>query len=877
MHTPTSPTFKILSALCASTVLMLSTTVSALGQQIPAGYMLVPTGNMYGMQPYAPSYGYPYGYAPAQQPAPVGATTSPDATTSSLRAPKDYGFLGEKLTLTATLHDTSNHPLAGRTVTLLSTRASDSITAISPTTDANGEATFTILGKEEGVATITALDSASGVVLTERPRLVFLDRGGMGGDPAAAHAASTPGTITLASANFLGSDLLSSTGQSTTTYSQKLKVNFPATVTANTPYDIDVSITDLNDIIQPTYTGTVSFTSSDAAAILPTAKVMSDIDQGDHLFARAVTFTTPGQQTLTITADSATQPAILTIAVQGAAATGDAPLISAPLDGALTKGPATIVGTSTPNTNLAILVDDKVFTKSQTDTTGAYSIPLTGLADGQHTLAVSALQADGTMGTTSKSITVTIDSIAPVMQNIDIAPSAVLEVGQRARITVTSEPKLSDAHIEIRSDTDTATTAPKKLQLIESTTIPGQYLGDIDTKSVHDYMLDVVLADAAGNTTRMQDADALRVVAKNTAAATPAPVKPTPTLVTPKVTTPVTPAPRVTTPNPTPIAPTAPVAPVKPTPQLTIINVQAQPHDGRADIGWPAPINAKDIAYYIIHYGTQAGAPTAQYVTPDARTTWYLGNLQNDTTYYYTVEGYDAQNNKISYSNELSVTPTTVLGLVADTCQNGVTISWKPVTTVKITNYELDYGMQSGQFTDSQSVPSSQTSATVNNLINGKPYYFTVRGLDATGNITFAVNEEISATPGSGGACHNAATVVPLLPVKLNQMKDNAGNTVLYWNPIAGATSYRVYGGTQPGVFDLPTVTITTTSLQPKGLTPDAQYYFTVRAIGANGVEALHYSNVVQIKVGPEALLALSLVGGIGGAWLLKRRKKGKN
>jgi hypothetical protein len=71
------------------------------------------------------------------------------------------------------------------------------------------------------------------------------------------------------------------------------------TVTGGTSFTITVAAVDQYNNLLTGYTGTVSFTSSDAAAILPSSYAFTAADHGEHKFT--VTLTTAGTQTVTAT------------------------------------------------------------------------------------------------------------------------------------------------------------------------------------------------------------------------------------------------------------------------------------------------------------------------------------------------------------------------------------------------------------------------------------------------------------------------------------------------------------------------------------------------------------------------------------------------
>jgi hypothetical protein len=82
-----------------------------------------------------------------------------------------------------------------------------------------------------------------------------------------------------------------------------LIVRVPDNAPVGVPTNVTVVAVDVNGRLVPNYTGTVSITSSDAAAVLPANFTFSSSDHGRHTFQ--VTFNTPGDQTVTAT-DTAT-------------------------------------------------------------------------------------------------------------------------------------------------------------------------------------------------------------------------------------------------------------------------------------------------------------------------------------------------------------------------------------------------------------------------------------------------------------------------------------------------------------------------------------------------------------------------------------------
>jgi hypothetical protein len=111
------------------------------------------------------------------------------------------------------------------------------------------------------------------------------------------------------------------------------KVAAPATVVAGTPFSVTVSAIDQNNAVVTTFTGTVSFSCDDLAAILPGQYTFNTADNGAHAFdpPNGVTMFTAGTRTLTVTdtADNLTGSA--TIIVQPGTVTSWA-FVQQPLD-----------------------------------------------------------------------------------------------------------------------------------------------------------------------------------------------------------------------------------------------------------------------------------------------------------------------------------------------------------------------------------------------------------------------------------------------------------------------------------------------------------------------------------------------------------------
>jgi trimeric autotransporter adhesin len=159
-------------------------------------------------------------------------------------------------TITVTVKESSGVVLSGKTVTLLSSRGSDDIVSpSSATTNASGIATFTIKSTTGGTSTLTAtVDSIS-----------------------------MTGTVKFLSTQSVASMLV--TGYPAP---QMMGTSGSVTVTALDAFGATVA-----------YTGTVTFSSTDSAAVLPSSYAFTASDNGTKVFT--TTLNTMGTHSITVT------------------------------------------------------------------------------------------------------------------------------------------------------------------------------------------------------------------------------------------------------------------------------------------------------------------------------------------------------------------------------------------------------------------------------------------------------------------------------------------------------------------------------------------------------------------------------------------------
>ena len=205
--------------------------------------------------------------------------------------------------------------------------------------------------------------------------------------------------------------------------------------------------------------------------------------------------------------------------------------------------------------------------------------------------------------------------------------------------------------------------------------------------------------------------------------------------------------------------------------------------------------------------------------------------LEPERTYSYYVEAYDIVRNRSERSNSLDVTtepdtqaPTAPKNLVVATkSPSSISLSWTGSSdNVKVAGYEI---CRNG----AKIAVADGTSHTDSGLAPGT-YTYTVRAFDSSGNFSEASNQV---------AFDNQAPTAPELMVS----SKTAASVSLRWTASAdnvGVTGYELY---RNGVK---IKTLTATSYNDTGLTPDTAYTYIVKAYDAAG-NISDESNALQV------------------------------
>ena len=149
-----------------------------------------------------------------------------------------------------------------------------------------------------------------------------------------------------------------------------------------------------------------------------------------------------------------------------------------------------------------------------------------------------------------------------------------------------------------------------------------------------------------------------------------------------------------------------------------------------------------------------------------------------------------------------------------------VSLSWNSVSGA--TSYKVKYGTASGTYPTTVDA-AANTTATINNLINGTTYYFVAAALNATGE-SINSNEKLAMPQAPA----------PAAPA-LNSATPGDKSVTLTWAASANATSYSIKYGTTSGSYGALISVTNVTTYTVSGLTNNTAYFFVVTASNASG------------------------------------------
>lgn len=266
-----------------------------------------------------------------------------------------------------------------------------------------------------------------------------------------------------------------------------------------------------------------------------------------------------------------------------------------------------------------------------------------------------------------------------------------------------------------------------------------------------------------------------------------------------------------------------------PAPPAKPVDIAITAGSAKAVVSWTAVAGATS---YNIYYGTSAGVTTASgSKNVNAISPQTITGLTDGTPYYFVVTALNAAGES-ALSSEVSAIPLArPAGIVASGGDGQVTVSWSTVTSA--TAYNIYYDTAPGVTTVSGTkIANVITPQVVTGLTNGTPYFFVVTAVNAKAESS--LSSEKSATPA-------AVPQPPGSPTGRVVTATGPGQMTVTWNPVPGATSYKVYylqASSQPtnaAVLATTPATSATTTIDIGSLTSGATYYVLITALNAAG------------------------------------------
>lgn len=677
---------------------------------------------------------------------------SVSASQSSLRSTLQMAEAGSDITfLVVTLYDQYRNPIKDHLVKLISSRPQDNIEILQEgVTDQNGRANFKVTSNFPGISVFTAMDVTVNQVLNDREEIVFF----------------TPVAPKVSSNSFI--DLLKADiggdGEVLPGPVDHFSIQgLPSAVKIGEQLSITVIAQDKDNNTAKNYTGTILISvPEDDNAVLPsdgeyTFKVS---DQGKFTFDLSLEFTKLGHQVIQVFDKSSFKIAgEYSIEVVSEQSVIQSPIsnnivIKSPGDGAeLGTNLVILTGQGNENINLKVFDNDTKIGDSETDGDGFFSFEVKNLESGVHVFYVMTENNE-----VSKSITVTIDTLPPVLNSFKMDADGPVVPGSQVSISLTSEPGLEEAKVRVQGVEEPMTE-----------TDPGTYEVTV-VAPVQDgqFPVDVILVDSLSNRGDFNNKGIIEVL-------TPKPNSPS-----------------------------------------QVEGLEGVPGDGVVELEWNSlESHERPIQHYRLYYGTQMDQMNQTMDTQDDTNAWELRGLNNETQYFIAVTAVDSQGLE---SEEKSIT-IAVTPLAPDLCENidcgdygvcsegvcecsegwtgltcnvelepevpvvdpnanpfgdllvdriqaipfdsSVSLSWPLFPGVQPYYYRVFMGFSPREYNDSIVTTDNRPSATVYDLINNVPYYFAVAALDINGQQISPLSQEVLAMPSGAGFHPSASSPIP--------------------------------------------------------------------------------------------------------------------
>lgn len=374
--------------------------------------------------------------------------------------------------------------------------------------------------------------------------------------------------------------------------------NLPLSVQANQTTSFSVRALDADGNHNRDYRGTVHFTSpTDSNALLPVDYTFQSSDLGEHTFQLSLSFRLEGVQRLVVEDVGTTEmrdEATITVTAPRSTSSSGTVRITSPTAGRYGVNVLEIEGMAPANATVDIYDNGQKIGVTRASSVGTFSYSSPVLSDGDHRISAKANSME------SEEVLVTIDATASELTDFRLSKNPA---GPGETITVTVK---TDASLESVS----VVLGDLLVDLTENPQIPGTYEGEITAPDqAGSYPIDVRTLDSNGNEGLYTEEETLVVdesVSSRVSFRVPS---------------------RVT-------------------------NIRAVSGDHRVTLTWNPAQDDSGITRYRIFYGIHPSNLNRVANTADARTEWYIPDLQPGVEYFFTVAGVDTDGNEGQQKSE---------------------------------------------------------------------------------------------------------------------------------------------------------------------------------------------------------------------------------
>lgn len=524
--------------------------------------------------------------------------------------------------------DKYGNPLNGHVLRVISSRSEDTIKSTSPgdMTDINGIVTFATSSNKAGVSIYSVVDVTNGSVLSDRAEVAYLNNASYLNDAGGYFDSFIP----VASAQPAGP-------------LNKFSISgIPETVSPNTNINFTITAQDQDSLTVQNYTGTVHFSVEGANSTnvtLPEDYTFKAEDLGSHEFSLGLKFPESGTYKLVATDINNTSiKGEVNVAVGGTGSSGssgteslaggDKPTITSPVEGTYSQNVQEISGKAASLSTVKIFDNDQEIGMTQSDSSGNYSFETTPLADGTHEIYVVWLDESSEVRGTSDTVTINVDTTAPVVDDIQVEPSAGIKSGDVVDVQVYSEDNLSDAALIFNLDI---------YELSPSLDTPGLYIASFQApENAGEYPVDILLIDELGNEATYQGVVNLMITENGEGS-----ISDQEEIDSGQTVDDVTGEQSeedIVSGN---------------QPPSQVFGVIGYGSDKRVTLVWEAATDDGTVDHYRIYYGTDPLNLDNVVDTKDAATTWYIPGLENGREYFFALSAVDDEGAESLFTSEL--------------------------------------------------------------------------------------------------------------------------------------------------------------------------------------------------------------------------------